>query len=91
MYRPMQVNFLHVPLGRAWVAFGSPFDAPPARRRSWLFTGDRLRLGGLPAPFLFPCSPFLLLVSPLLPCPLDSPSIRWRLAGESDILVVELL
>ena len=57
-----------------------PLEAPPVRRRLLLLTGDRLRLGGLPALFSF-LSP---LSSPVL-------SIRCRLVGESDILVVELL
>jgi hypothetical protein len=86
MYRPMQMILLRVPFERVWVAFGSPSMRLLFCRRSSLFTGDRLRLGGLLALSLplLPRFPPSSLFSPAL-------SIRCRLTGESDILVVELL
>lgn len=78
MYRPMQVILLRVSFERVWVAFGSPSVRLLFCRRSSLFTGDRLRLGGLLALFSSLTSSFPPIF-PLLPCALDSLSTHGRI------------
>ena len=71
MHRNVTADVGRLSTCTSWARAGClrlPLDAPPACRRSSLFTGDRLRLGGLPALFL----PLI----PISPPSLSYPSLR---------------